>query len=103
MHADTRLVLKEGTNWNKISSSTSCNGVMDSQSDKESSTSSGMSFSGFTFQKKAPQSKIKLDAGVSLGGEESRGSRGDVGKDYVLSVEGKAIHRLVGVMALCLL
>ena len=73
---------------------------MESQTEKASSqqsTSTGISFSGFTFQKKASQSRVKLEAGASLGGELSRSSEGrqDVGKDYVLSLEGKTIHRLV--------
>jgi hypothetical protein len=59
-----------------------------------------MSFSGFSFQKKASQSRVKLEAGVGLGGrgdggegERARG-RADEGRDYVLSLEGKTIHRL---------
>ena len=68
---------------------------MNSPSEKEPSVSARMSFSGFTFQKKAPQSKVKLEAGVGLGGETSRDSQGDVGKDFVLSLEGKTIHRLL--------
>ena len=63
-----------------------------------------MSFSGFTFQKKASQSRVKLEAGASLGDEERPRGRGessqrDEGKDYVLSLEGKTIHRLVGTVA----
>ena len=76
---------------------------MDSQSDKASSqapSTSGMSFSGFSFQKKASQSRVKLEAGASLDGggdgERDRGRGADEGKDYVLSLEGKTIHRLAG-------
>ena len=77
--------------------------AMDSQSDKASSqasSSSGMSFSGFSFLKKVSQSRVKLEAGAGLGGggdgERARGHAVDEGKDYVLSLEGKTIHRLVG-------
>ena len=75
---------------------------MDSQPEKypsQQSLSTGMSFSGFTIQKKASQSQVKLEAGASLEGERTsshdEGSKGDGGKDYVLSLEGKTIHRLV--------
>ena len=78
--------------------------AMDSQSDKASSqasSSSGMSFSGFSFQKKVSQSRVKLEAGAGLGGGGGDGGRArgravDEGKDYVLSLEGRTIHRLVG-------
>ena len=66
---------------------------MESQCEKkpcQPSSSSGISFS---FQKKASQSRVKLEAGASLG-ERLGGGVGE-GKDYVLSMEGKTIHRLV--------
>ena len=80
---------------------------MDSQSEEETlqqqASSSGISFSGFTFRKKGSQSRVKLESGANLSGETSRiseGGQGDAGgKDYVLSLEGRAIHRLVGVVA----
>ena len=60
-----------------------------------------MSFSGFTIQKKASQSLVKLETGASLGEERSKhrdagNQPGEGGKDYVLSLEGNTIHRLVG-------
>lgn len=67
--------------------------VMDSRAGEESSQPSTSTGISFAFQKKLSQSRVTLKTDSGLEDTPRSEGSGERVKDYVLSLEGKTIHR----------